>query len=230
MASRHVCIAELDGILESHRKWLHGEKGGERADLRDSDLSGADLSYADLRGADLRADLRDADLSRADLRAADLRADLSRADLRAADLRGADLRDGDLSYADLRGGEGVEMAAACVSICPEGALIGWKKCMLRADADGEMQRPCIVKLRIPEDAARSNATGRRCRAARAEVLAVETVDGAPLDETAYSEYDGGFSYTVGATVEPTRPFDPCRWNVCTSGIHFYITRLEAVNN
>ena len=42
MASRHVCIAELDGILELHRKWLHGEKGGERADLRDSDLSGAD--------------------------------------------------------------------------------------------------------------------------------------------------------------------------------------------
>lgn len=64
---------ELNIILEKHRKWLNGEGGGERANLRSADLrgaylSGADLSYADLRGADLRG----ADLSYANLRGVDL--------------------------------------------------------------------------------------------------------------------------------------------------------------
>ena len=49
---------ELNSILELHRKWLYGEEGGKRADLRGADLSRADLSRADLRDADLRgADL-----------------------------------------------------------------------------------------------------------------------------------------------------------------------------
>lgn len=39
---------ELSEILERHRKWLAGEAGGQRADLR-----GAKLSDTVLRGADL---------------------------------------------------------------------------------------------------------------------------------------------------------------------------------
>ena len=54
---------ELSEILERHRKWLAGEAGGQRADLREADLRGADLCGADLRYADLRgANLRGADL------------------------------------------------------------------------------------------------------------------------------------------------------------------------
>lgn len=34
---------ELSEILERHRKWLAGEAGGQRADLRYADLRGADL-------------------------------------------------------------------------------------------------------------------------------------------------------------------------------------------
>ena len=50
-------------ILNKHKKWLFGEVGGKRADLRGADLRGADLRGADLRGANLRgADLRGADL------------------------------------------------------------------------------------------------------------------------------------------------------------------------
>ena len=70
---------ELNEILAKHKKWLNGEEGGERANLRH-----AYLRYADLRHADLRhADLRHADLSYAHLSYADLSyADLSYADLR----------------------------------------------------------------------------------------------------------------------------------------------------
>ena len=86
--------AELNQILELHEKWLRGESGGVRADLRNADLRYANLRYADLRNADLRnADLRYASLRNADLRYANLRyADLRYADLRYADLNGADLR------------------------------------------------------------------------------------------------------------------------------------------
>ena len=74
--------AEIKQVLDSHQKWINGEDGGEKADLREADLSGADLREANLSGADL---------SRADLSWADLReADLSKADMREANLSGAD--------------------------------------------------------------------------------------------------------------------------------------------
>lgn len=64
---------ELQKILEAHGKWINGEYGGVRANLRGADLRGADLRGADLSEANLRrADLRGADLGGADLRGADL--------------------------------------------------------------------------------------------------------------------------------------------------------------
>jgi uncharacterized protein YjbI with pentapeptide repeats len=44
----------LDEILEKHRKWLNGEDGGERADLKFTNLSCTELSDIDLSCADLR--------------------------------------------------------------------------------------------------------------------------------------------------------------------------------
>ena len=80
--------AELSKILEKHRKWLAGEAGVQRADLRGADLRYANLRYANLSGANLRgADLRGADLRYANLSGANL----SGANLRGADLCGADL-------------------------------------------------------------------------------------------------------------------------------------------
>lgn len=193
--------------------------------LRDSDLRGADLSRADLRGADLRrANLRYADLRRADLRRADLRrADLSCADLRRADLRGANLRGADLSDADLYGAKLSELTVAQTSILPdEGDIIGWKKAIT---LDGA---PTIVKLLIPSDAQRSNATGRKCRASTARVLDLQDKQGnsLPPDTTAYSSYDPDFTYKKGETVH-VEDFDTNRWNECAPGIHFFITRIEA---
>ena len=92
-------------VLESHKKWLCGDKGGIRANLRGANLRGANLRDANLDGADLRdANLRDANLRGANLRGADLRganlrgANLCDANLRGANLRGADLRGASLDY------------------------------------------------------------------------------------------------------------------------------------
>ena len=194
------------------------------ADLRGADLSGAGLSGADLRGADLRgaglsgADLRGAGLIGADLRNADLRnadlrgADLSGAGLSGADLSGADLSGADLSGADLSGAEGLYLA------CPsEGSFIGWKK------ASGY-----IVKLRIPEDARRSSATGNKCRCDKAFVVEIQNIDGSEADvDTVKSSYDSNFAYVAGAMVEVT-DFDDNRWDECAPGIHFFIDRRAAV--
>ena len=196
------------------------------ADLSDADLSDADLSDADLHGADLRcANLRDADLRCADLRCADLRgANLRSADLSDADLRSADLRSADLSAADLRGANLSELTVAQTSILPdEGDIIGWKKAIT---LDGA---PIIVKLLIPADAQRSNATGRKCRASTARVLDLQDKQGnsLPPDTTAYSSYDPDFTYQKGETVH-VEDFDTNRWDECAPGIHFFITRIEAI--
>lgn len=174
-------------------------------------LLGAYLRYADLRDADLRdADLRGADLFLADLRGADLRG----ADLRGADLRGANLRGANLS----------ELTVAQTSILPdEGDIIGWKKALA---LDGA---PIIVKLLIPSDAKRSNSTGRKCRANKARILDLQDRQGnsLPPDTTAYSSFDPDFTYKKGETVH-VEDFDTNRWNECAPGIHFFITRIEAV--
>ena len=184
-----------------------------------ANLRGAYLCDANLRGADLRdADLRGADLCGADLCGADLRdADLRGADLRDADLRDADLRDADLRGADLRDAD-LRDAKGCYLSCPtEGSFIGWKK------ASGH-----IVKLRIPEDARRSSATGHKCRCDRAYVMEIQNMDGTKATEdTVHSDRDQNFVYTVGATVE-VPDFDDNRWSECAPGIHFFIDRREAV--
>ena len=46
--------------------------------------------------------------------------------------------------------------------------------------------------------------------------------------TATSEHDANFKYTIGEIVT-VNDFDTNRWNECSTGIHFFITREEAVN-
>ena len=91
---------EIKDVLDSHQKWINGEDGGKRANLRRANLSGADIRRADLRWVDLsKADLRWVDLSKANLRGADLReANLSEANLHWADLREANLRGANLDF------------------------------------------------------------------------------------------------------------------------------------
>ena len=239
---------DLKKILDEHLLWLNGE-GGSRADLsganlRGANLRGANLSCADLRGADLSganlscadlsgANLRGADLSGADLSGANLfGANLSDADLRGANLRGANLRDADLRCADLRDANLSCADLRCASMdqmiwnihtafyplqCPDsGSYIGYKK------ASG-----LVVELEIPADARRSSATSRKCRASKAKVLSITDINGNPGGDQVRSNFDPNFVYAIGETVEVT-DFDDNRWNECSTGIHHFITRAEAV--
>ena len=218
-------------ILEKHAKWIRGEDGGECADLCNANLRGANLWGADLRNANLcdadlcNADLRGANLRNADLHDADLRgANLYGANLCGADLCDADLCDANLCCANLRGAKNTDKTAwdAYTAFyplqCPEtGSFIGYKKA---ADK--------IVMLEICADAKRSSATSRKCRCSKAKVLSITNLDGSEsgLSEIE-SDYDEDFIYCVGETVE-VPDFNDNRWNECAPGIHFFITREEAV--
>lgn len=176
--------------------------------------------------------LHDADLRYADLRCANLHgaclydANLSDAYLGGANLHGADLGYADLSHADLSDANHVQLSIAKTSILPdEGDIIGWKK----AWTDDTMPpKSVIVKLLIPADAQRSNATGRKCRASKARVLDLQDKQGnsLPPDTTAYSGHDTDFTYKKGETIH-VEDFDTNRWKECAPGIHFFITRIEA---
>ena len=150
------------------------------------------------------------DGERADLQGADLRdAYLQRADLQGADLRGAYLQRADLQGAEISK-EHNELLISYTSICPEGTINGWKKC----------KDNIIVKLEIPAAAKRSNATGRKCRAEFAKVL--EVIGG----EIGISQHDNKTEYKAGEIIYPDK-WDDNRWEECSSGIHFFITRKEA---
>ena len=217
---------ELEQIIENHRHWLDEDAEGweaMRANLSEADLRGADLRGADLRGANLinanlrGADLRGANLINANLINANLSgADLINADLSGANLSGADLSGANLSGADLRKAKNVPYIPM---ICPEeGSFIGYKK------ASGK-----IIKLCIPEDAKRSSATTRKCRCNKAVVLAIYELDGSISKATGVaSSRDINFIYKINKEVV-VDDFDEDRWNECSTGIHFFMQRHEAIN-
>ena len=185
------------------------------ANLAGAYLAGAYLADANLADANLaRAYLADANLARAYLAGANLAgASLARANLAGASLAGANL-----AGASLAGAKGSDVAIAMTRILPEGSLIGWKKCM----------NGVIVKLRIPEEAKRSHAFGRKCRAEYVDVLAIEERDGDgwKAAEVATSSHDERTEYRVGQRVIPDA-FDDNWMDECSNGIHFFINRLEA---
>ena len=214
---------ELDEILKKHVLWLHNERGGVRANLRGAHLYGADLHNANLREADLNgvnlccANLRDANLQRADLR----RAILKKADLLGANFYNADLSEAAFQGEDIRGAINIPFIPLA---CPDtGSFVAWKKAF---SISGEAY---LVKLLIPEDARRSSATGRKCRADKAEVLAIEPIESVPvIVDKVRSRYDPDFYYQAGQRI--TIPdFDTDRFNACAPGIHFFINRQEAID-
>ena len=155
------------------------------------------------------------------------RANLSGADLFGANLSGADLSRSNLSGADLFGADYIEKAKNLFYpiACPEiGAFVGWKKARVKTGG-----YECIVKLEITEDAVRSSATGRKCRCSKATVLEIQDLEGNVLEQAAVSDRDENFHYIPG-TVASVLDFDENRWNECSMGIHFYITREEAVGH
>ncbi|SLM85851.1 MULTISPECIES: DUF5758 domain-containing protein [Vagococcus] len=103
--------------------------------------------------------------------------------------------------------------------CPEtGAFIAYKQCM-----DFRM-----VQLLIPSDAKRSSATNNTCRCDKAKVLSIKNIDYTQTYDDAQSLVDENFIYHQGEWIYSDY-FCDNRWIDSTYGIHFYMTREEAID-
>lgn len=155
------------------------------------------------------------------------KSDLQHAVLRSCDLSGASLHKAKVGTDILKrfecmkltGAIGIPKAIiAAVPVLPEGKFTGWKRC-----AYGR-----IVELQIPESARRSAGLSRKIRADSA--LTISILSPYKWCKNARSQRDtGGYDcqYRVGFVTSAAR-WDPDPWSVCTHGIHFFLTREEAV--
>lgn len=256
---RKVSSEELNEMLENHELWLNREGGEradlsytdltydeficanlkrinlQYADLSYADLRRADLSYANLKSADLKgANLKESNLSNANLTYADLSdanlryASLVNANLTNADSNNAKLNHANLKHAILRGANlrGADLSDVKTNIytigynlaCPEtGSFIGYKKA-----------GSCIVELLILEDSKRSSATSVKCRCDKAKVLHIINIETDSYKEEVRSDYDESFVYRVGEIVS-VDDYDDDRWNECSRGIHFFVSKQDAIN-
>lgn len=234
-------------ILTGHLHWLkedcdnwnsmRANLSGEslvNVTLNDVVLSKAVLYNTNFSGASLRStDFSFASLAGTNFFNADLRgANFFGADLRGVNFSGSTLYEADFKNANILGAcfnfagtENIKNMPYYPMACPEKeAFKGYKKAM-----DILSEDPVIVELYIPSDALRSSAGGRKCRCNKAIVLSITDIHKKFYYKEAHSLHDHDFIYRVGETVEPTKDFDLNRWNECSSGIHFFLNRQEAVN-
>jgi hypothetical protein len=102
--------------------------------------------------------------------------------------------------------------------CPEsGGFTAYKK----------LADELICELWVLPEANRSSATTRKCRCDKAKVISITDNNGNKYRD-GISAHDNTFKYKVGKIVK-VEDFDEDRWSECSRGIHFFITKQEAID-
>ena len=250
---KKLSAGKVNRILRRHQLWLDGAVGGKCAhfhdvDLRQFDFVGRDLRKAtfvrtNLVGASFRRCVlnevlfQNSDLSGADLSYAQLvGATFETVNLNAVDFGGARLYDmkiyhSNLYYADLRTADmsnvHYDSSTSFLAMqCPEeGSFVGWK-----AAVSKNKGVYVILKVLIPEDALRTSGTDRECWASKITVLDIQDIEGNSLQEnSALNLYDFKYEYKKGETAA-AKYYSGNRWDNSEKGIHFWITREEALRD
>lgn len=250
---------KLNRILKAHSAWMIDPTAGKPAIFINKDLSGltfneefsleyiifrdCNLSYADFSGQDLKHTIFGyCDLSHATFYHSDLRGSFfHRCNLNTTNFSKVDLSNSTIDKWEKVEEDNIEHTDftnvrlsysycnkrlfdfAYPTIVPtHGSFIGWKKCRTE---DNDV----IVKLLIPEDAERCGGIARKCRTNKAVILDIQDFDGNSLPNTiATSIYNPDFKYKIGETIIIDN-YDPNPHETCAPGIHFFITRHEAIN-
>ena len=229
----------------------------KKKNLKNADFSNIDLSYANFEGAKLfGANFKNSKLHHANfIKAKANEVDFTETDLTFADFYGASLVNSNFinacakvalfnyanlyntnfTYAQLEGANFKESnlnKAVLDKIstnnntkyltvqCPiNGSFVGYKK----------LAGGYIAKLKIPKSALRTSAASNMCRCDKAEVLSITKKNGKNSKKTTVkSIHDKNFIYQVGKIVK-VKGYDKNRWNQNSPGIHFFMTRQEAVD-
>ena len=231
---KKIKTEELMEKITEHQKWLRDKTTGKCLDASFLDFSDVNFYKIDFHGANFHdADFHDANFCGANFIGAKfIGADFFGADFCGANFHdaifcGANFHDANFYGANFIGANNINEVISFANIantalcmqCPEeGSFIGFKKAV-----------GGIVKLRVTESAKRSSATTHKCRCSEAEVLEIQNMDGTKSERTSVSsKYDHNFIYSVG-TIVSVSDFNDDRWNECARGIHFFLSRQEAVN-
>jgi uncharacterized protein YjbI with pentapeptide repeats len=148
-------------------------------------------------------------------------ANFGSANFRYANFRSANFRYANFKYANFGSADLNykinELTFGLTINCPEsGSFIAYKKAS-----------NFIIKLFIPISAKRSSATSYKCRCNKAKVLSIENIDRSDSGlKSINSNYDKNFMYEVGKIIK-IKDFDNNRWNECSTGIHFFMSRKMA---
>lgn len=226
LKNANLTYANLDNVDLSCANFENSDLS--YANLYNANLTKANLNWASLWSANMEyanlnfSNLKNADLRYANLGGADLKnVYLKNADLRYTNLKGAEFNYSNLANAFLDGAKGNMIEYRKGKILTED-IIGYKVC--NRDAYSIEQRPAkrvIVTLKIPRGAIVFSINGNKCRTNRAKVIAIDGAD------RAYSTFNN-MSYYIG---DEFNIYDfNCEYNTeCGQGIHFFMTREEALN-
>ena len=222
------------------------------SDLRGSNLRGSNLSGSDLRGSNLSgsnlsgsnlsdSNLHGSNLSGSNLHGSNLRgSNLSGSDLRGSNLHGSNLHGSNLSGSNLSGSNlsGSNLSGSDLSGLKDETNTIWPTFWSIPEV-GTFQafkavringKNGIAQIEIPAEAQRtSSLIGRKCRAEFAKVISITDSSWNPVDEARSIYAHDSFVYRVGEIVRPDK-YDPDFHVECSHGIHFYITRQEALDH
>lgn len=227
------CLDINKGIeKDSYYKWPEEYKDLSNLDLQNMefiniDFSGVNFSYSDLYNANfIVCNLDSANLSYTNCDNCTFKS----VRFVQTDFTGVKVHDISLYHSTL-----IESDIKDSMICPEtGSFIGYKVACIDIptfDNLKSFKNMGIIKLEIPEDAKRlSPHFGiSKCRCDKAKVLEIASVlDSSKHYDTAYSIYDKSFKYKVGETVS-VEDFDDNRYNECSTGIHFFMSKEDALD-
>ncbi|WAW15037.1 pentapeptide repeat-containing protein [Peptostreptococcus equinus] len=199
-------------------------------DISDLDFSYVDLSWSEIRNTSCKnTDFSHSKLENTLCRNVDFyRANLEGSSLSACDFRTCSLKEANCIGSDFKNSilldtnlEGIiyDKSTKNFSLrCPEeGYFIGYKKCF----------NDLLVTLLIPTDAKRSSGTNSACRCDKAKVIAISKLDGSGFYREAVSLVDETFIYRLGQ-FSYADSFDDNRWLDSSHGIHFWMTKEEAI--
>jgi hypothetical protein len=208
--------SELDLLIINHANWLSAEKTGSRLYLYKQDISGLTLAGRDLRETSFYdCNMRDVDFSGAILTNCVLQGDLSGANFTDTSLVATNISKSNIEKAKL----------PYYQIIPEvGQFHAWKKVR---GINKNINNTYILELLVSGERT-SSLVGRKCRCSKAKVLRAFTSTGEPTKMKKFcSDFNFEFVYEVGKWVsEPNYNGDICV--ECTSGIHFFISKREAI--
>lgn len=221
----------FEKIVFGHKKWLQsqGEFGAPLHILDEEfcfDIDHANFHFAQFENCWFRCcNFTDCDFTMAHFNNCRFVECRFSGDFRNANFYRTNLNGLDLSFAQNLEWARFKKNCAYNNIqCPdEGSFIGWAI----AYYFGEL---VLVKLEIPEDALRSSATNRLCRANKAKVLAICMPNGAELTtkEIKAAQMNPLITFTIGETVE-IKNFNENRWRTDTPCIEFFITKQDAID-